>query len=253
MTVLKGHGVGRSSFEENISTEADILIDEMKKHRASFDPKHLVGNAVSNIICSVVFGKRFEYTDQKFKRFLEATSNLLIQSGGGGLLELSPISVKLKILPFVRRYLDTIRRFYNSVRKQLEEHNQAPTRDVDIPQDLIDVFLKEKETKEKRGVATLAFQTENLLRIVADLFGAGSETTATTLRWSMLYMMAYPEIQKHIQNELDDITGRNRFPRISDRPNLPYTEAVLCEIQRMSTIVPLALPHMCSEDATLLG
>ena len=151
MTVLKGHGVGRSSFEENISTEADILIDEMKKHRASFDPKHLVGNAVSNIICSVVFGKRFEYTDPKFKNFLEAASDLVNESRSGGLLGISPISMKLKILPVVRRYLDTIRRFYSSVHQQLEEHNQAPTCDVDIPKDLIDVFLKEKETiKETR-------------------------------------------------------------------------------------------------------
>ena len=90
-------------------------------------------------------------------------------------------------------------------------------------------------------------------RVVANLFAAGSETTATTLRWGMLYMMAHPKIQSRVQKELDDVTSRNRFPRISDKPDLPYTEAVLCEIQRIGTIVPLALPHRCSEDTTLFG
>ncbi|KFV05807.1 Cytochrome P450 2J6, partial [Pterocles gutturalis] len=39
------------------------------------------------------------------------------------------------------------------------------------------------------------FDEENLVQSVFDLFLAGSETTATTLRWALLYMLAYPDVQ----------------------------------------------------------
>lgn len=38
---------------------------------SSFDPTYLLGLAVSNVICSIVFGKRFDYEDKKFMTLLE--------------------------------------------------------------------------------------------------------------------------------------------------------------------------------------
>lgn len=39
------------------------------------------------------------------------------------------------------------------------------------------------------------FNYHNLRLVTADLFSAGSETTSTTLRWAVLYMILHPEIQ----------------------------------------------------------
>ncbi len=169
----------------------------------------------------------------------------------GGIIEFSPVVSKLTVIPFVKRYVDTVTELVEQMMSLIEEHN----RDYDAanPRDLTDMFLKEMDLKQTLGDESGAIKKENLRPVVGDLFVAGSETTNTTLRWSMLYMMAYPEIQNRVQKELDDVTHGNRLPRISDKPNLPYTEAVLCEIQRMSTIVPLAVPHYTSEDTTLMG
>jgi len=49
-----------------------------------------------------------------------------------------------------------------------------------------------------------------------DLFQAGFETTSTTLRWIIVYMMAFPEIQKKLQHEIDNVIG-TRSPLLSDR------------------------------------
>ncbi|XP_072039613.1 methyl farnesoate epoxidase-like [Amphiura filiformis] len=88
---------------------------------------------------------------------------------------------------------------------------------------------------------------------IHQLFSAGAETTVTTLRWSLLYMMAYPEIQGRIQREIDDVVGRNRLPNYSDREHLPYTEATLMEIARIASIAPFGIPHVAAQNTTLFG
>ena len=40
-------------------------------HGKSFNAKHLFDNAVSNIICSLLFGDRYEYGDAEFKDLIE--------------------------------------------------------------------------------------------------------------------------------------------------------------------------------------
>ncbi|XP_038051657.1 cytochrome P450 2J6-like isoform X2 [Patiria miniata] len=259
MTVLRKLGVGKSAFEQNIVTEADILIEEFKRHGGqAFDPKHALGNAVSNIICTVVFGRRFQYTDPAFEQLLKVVDVLVSQSGAGDMFEISPVLNKLAMLPGVRTYVPSLRtyvanvnNFYGHINLLMKEHSKEKS--ADHHEDLIDVFLSERKIKEQQGVENAALQPENLKHIVGDLFAAGSETTATTLRWGMLYMMAHPQIQARVQKELDDVTGRNRLPRIADKSELPYTEAVLCEIQRVGTIVPLGVAHATTEDTAIAG
>jgi methyl farnesoate epoxidase/farnesoate epoxidase len=82
------------------------------------------------------------------------------------------------------------------------------------------------------------FSEDQLLSICVDFFQAGSETTSNTLAFSILYMLHYPDVMKKVQKELQSVV-KDRLPKLSDRPNLKYTEATLCEIQRMTNVAPL--------------
>ena len=57
---------------------------------------------------------------------------------------------------------------------------------------------------------------ENLSGVIADLFSAGSETTASTVRWILFYLAKYPEVQKKIQKEIDSAVPRDRLPSMAD-------------------------------------
>ena len=62
----------------------------------------------------------------------------------------------------------------------------------------------------------------------------------------MLAMIAYPEVQKKCQEELDRVIGRSRMPTFRDRERLPYIRATLRELFRWRTPGPIGelLPNI---------
>jgi cytochrome P450 len=61
-------------------------------------------------------------------------------------------------------------------------------------------------------------------------------------------MMAFPEVQRRAQAELDAVIGRDRPPNFADVPHLPYVCAVIKEILRWRPAVPVGVPHATIED-----
>ena len=61
-------------------------------------------------------------------------------------------------------------------------------------------------------------------------------------------MVAFPEVQRRAQAELDTVVGRDRLPTFADAPHLPYISAVIKEVLRWRPAVPLGVPHAAEED-----
>ena len=118
--------------------------------------------------------------------------------------------------------------------------------------DFTDVYLNQINQAKETGLSSHVNE-RNLRSTIGQLFAAGSETTVTALRWALLYMIAYPEVQRKVQREIDDAVGRNRLPNLEDKEQMPFFGAVIMEVQRIATIAPLGLPHYASQDTTLFG
>ena len=61
-------------------------------------------------------------------------------------------------------------------------------------------------------------------------------------------MIAFPEVQRRAQAELDTVVGRDRLPTFDDAPRLPYVRAIIEEVLRWRPSLPLGLAHATTED-----
>ncbi|XP_038046825.1 cytochrome P450 2J6-like [Patiria miniata] len=250
-SMFNSFGIGKSSFEDSITTEAASLVKEMRSYKERpFNPTALFCNAVSNITCSVTFGKRFEYSDPRFQKLLASLIRVFEVMGSGGAVQFLPIAQKLTFLPSYKELLSRVGSIMKFIRGEVEAHRRDF--DPDNCLDFIDTYLN-KIRSQSGADATSPLNPDNLLVTIFELFMAGSDTTSCSLRWALLFMMAHPEVQAGVQQELDDVVGRNRLPRLSDLPNLPYTESTILEILRVRVIAPLPMPHRASKQTQILG
>lgn len=85
------------------------------------------------------------------------------------------------------------------------------------------------------------------------LFCAGWETLRVQLEWVFLLMAAHPEVQQKMRQEIDEVIGREGRISWSDRRRLPYTMAVISEIYRWTSILPIDLPRKAIADVRVQG
>ncbi|OBZ74966.1 O-methylsterigmatocystin oxidoreductase [Grifola frondosa] len=85
-------------------------------------------------------------------------------------------------------------------------------------------------------------------KMVAVSITAGGMLALESAHLSLLYTMSrFPEVQQRAQAELDSVLS-GRPPTIADRPNLPYTDAVVSEILRWVPIAPLIGRQVMEDD-----
>uniref|UniRef100_A0A9L0KD03 Cytochrome P450 n=1 Tax=Equus asinus TaxID=9793 RepID=A0A9L0KD03_EQUAS len=216
-----------------------------------FSPDDLLNKAVSNVIASLTFGRRFEYNDSRFLKLLDLTEEGVKEESGFLRQVLEAIPVLLHIPGVAAKVFPGQGAFMAQLDELLAEHRM--TRDpTQPPRDLTDAF--QDEVEKAKGNPESSFNDDNLRLVVADLFSAGMVTTSTTLAWALLLMILHPDVQREpSMGEVDEVIGQARRPEMGDQARMPFTMAVVHEVQRFGDIIPLGVAHMTSRDIEVQG
>ncbi|XP_029451953.1 cytochrome P450 2K4-like [Rhinatrema bivittatum] len=249
ITTLRDFGMGKRTIEDKIIEESESLIECFKSHKGDpFDNIMIINAAVSNIIVSITIGHRFQYEDSTFLRLISLINENMRLAGSPTVMlyNLYPV---LGFLPGNHKtILQNTKELNAFVKATFVEHLKQL--DKNDQRSLIDTFLV-KQQEEKSNPQSY-FHDENLTKVITNLFTAGSETTSTTLRWGLLLMMKYPLIQKKVQEEIAKVIGSAQ-PRTEHQKQMPYTDAVIHEVQRVANILPMSLPRETTVDVNFKG
>ncbi|KAM0544193.1 hypothetical protein ACHAPJ_011944 [Fusarium lateritium] len=81
------------------------------------------------------------------------------------------------------------------------------------------------------------------------MIGGGTASPHNALLAFLYLMMEYPEWQKKLQEQVDQVVGPDRLPCFDDIPNLPIVRAIVKEGIRFRTIqAELGIPHRLEKD-----
>ncbi|KAM4694849.1 cytochrome P450 2K4-like isoform 2-T2 [Discoglossus pictus] len=250
LSTLRDFGMGKKSLEDKINEECDSLIKKFDSFKGKpFENTTVMNGAVANIIVSILLGHRFDYENPIFLRLMSLINENIRLLGSPSVMLYNTFPSLMRWLPGNHKKIHgNIAEFHKFVIDILTKYKDQL--DINDQRNLIDAFLVKQQ--EEKPNPRLYFHEKNLLSLLGNLFGAGMETTSTTLRWSFLIMMKFPEVQKNVQNEIEKVIGSAQ-PKMEHRKQMPYTDAVIHEIQRFSNIVPANIPHETTQDVTFKG
>ena len=113
----------------------------------------------------------------------------------------------------------------------------------DSATNFIEAFLLQRS----KGGPPEIYNMDQLIYLLFDIFAGSTETTIASLKWIILYLAQYQDVQDKVRQEIFEILHGKRL-EMSDVPKLSYTQAVLTEVSRNRTAIPLGFPHYASED-----
>ncbi|KAF8749925.1 cytochrome P450 [Rhizoctonia solani] len=114
---------------------------------------------------------------------------------------------------------------YNWTRDKMESGTAPPS----MLSRLLGSYRKELSDKEKNITLWAA----------GTLFGAGTDTTVASSLIFVMAMAMHPEVQTRAQAEIDSVLGGSRLPEMDDRQSMPYVQAIVKEVLRWRSVLPL--------------
>ncbi|CAF9929816.1 MAG: hypothetical protein HETSPECPRED_007462 [Heterodermia speciosa] len=217
------------------------------------DPDHHMAhpkrysNSITN---TLVFGIRTKAIDSEYMERLYTIMekwSLVMELGATPPVDSFPL---LKLIP---------QRFLGNWRSRAEQVGG-------LMKSLYSEVLREVEERRERGVGRDSFmdrvldgQEKNRLSrnelyfLGGVLMEGGSDTSSSLILAILLAVMAYPDVQRRAQAEIDAVMGEERSPQWSDFEKLPYINMIIKESHRWRPVSPLGVSHALGEDNEVDG
>ncbi|XP_414762.4 cytochrome P450 2W1 isoform X1 [Gallus gallus] len=247
LAVMRDLGMGKRLAEERMLEELQFLIELIKSFQGGPFRLRLLNAAPTNITFAMLFGRRFDYGDPTFVTLLRLIDEVMLLLG-------SPFLHLFNFYPFLgfllkphKMILKKVEEVCVILRKRIQE-SKANISGNNLTSYIDALVFKQEEDNKSNTL----FHDANVLASALDLLMAGTETTSTTLQWAVLLMMKYPEIQKKVHAEIERVLGPDCPPTFEDRKNMPFTNAVIHEVQRFVTLLP-HVPRCTSADTRFKG
>uniref|UniRef100_A0A0K0FG99 Cytochrome P450 18a1 (inferred by orthology to a D. melanogaster protein) n=1 Tax=Strongyloides venezuelensis TaxID=75913 RepID=A0A0K0FG99_STRVS len=254
--ILRDFGMSRTIIQDKVYIVIQDLYDYIDNSENKDDVKldKMIQLSVGNVINLILFGTMYSNTeDSEFFEFTEARAEFQksARSLEYKLLLFFPTIDKIPILNnYLYKRITRRLKKMREISKTLVERCKKNYNPDDEPPNFIHAFMKETQSTDSNYNY---LNSDHLEAIVLDFWSAGIGTATTTLRWFVLFVMKYLDIQEKLQDEIDNVIGRDRLVQLIDKNKMPYMNAFIYEGQRYANIVPFPPSHKCTKDTIIYG
>ncbi|WVZ77575.1 hypothetical protein U9M48_025429 [Paspalum notatum var. saurae] len=245
-------GVIFAPYGEGPSDDVGRLLRAVAAAAAAAEPAPVnlsegVAAFVADSTVRAIIGSRFRHRDA-YLRMLQEGLKIV---PGMTLPDLFPSSRLARLVSSVPGKIERHRRgmlqFIDAI---IEEHRESRAAGKDDDEeDLLGVLLRLQKEVDARDPLT----TDNIKTVMLDMFGAGSETSATTLQWAMAELMRNPRVTRKAQDKLRRELGDHGKVTEDRLTGLHYLPLVVKETLRLHLPAPLLLPRRCGSPCRVLG
>lgn len=261
MDSLKKFGMGKYFLQETILEEIKDVCNVIDQYEGKpFNIKGLLTHGLSNIICGFAFGQRFPQDNAEFRQVVGLIEECFTLGSHDSWITIFPL---LRFIPTrslggnYRQFSKNFKQIFAFAQRLVHEHSNGGDEKAEA-RDYIDEFLKQAKQDEVAKKVDSTFDMDQLITSITNLFIGGTETTSTTIRWALVFMIENPEVLARVRQEIDAYMATKSnatHVRMEDKQYLPYTMATILEIQRCGNIATLggSTMHRNLEDTVLNG
>jgi hypothetical protein len=159
LNALREFGFGKRSLESKVIEEIEVFVQEIQsRNGVPFNMQDLLHLCISNIMCSINFGQRYDHNDKNFQSLLNKMNQNLSNEN---MMFVATIFPFVKYIPGdpcrIKKALSNVDVVENHLRQIIKEHEE--TYDENNLRDYIDVYLK--KMKSEKGNPNSTFDGNN--------------------------------------------------------------------------------------------
>ncbi|WCJ35331.1 Cytochrome P450 82A3 [Euphorbia peplus] len=230
--------------------------NENNSNELFIEMKRWFFDITSNVILKIIVGKRYveygkienEGNDDAWRvtlrDFMELSGKVSVSDALPYLRWLDLGGIEKEMKKTVKKLDSIVDEWLVERRKNTASHTSIGDEDF---MDLLLSIINDSEELSDRHADTINKAT------CMSLILAASDTTAITMTWALSLLLNNRDTLKKVQEELDNVVGRERQVAESDAKNLVYFQAILKETFRLYPAVPLLVPHESMEECTVNG
>ncbi|PPQ84713.1 hypothetical protein CVT24_002674 [Panaeolus cyanescens] len=225
-----------------------------------------------DIICETAFGYRADSLHNPHNELAEAYELLLSLQSGVNLAKLSFLVTlpggpsilaskwaynwrnvlrKLPIFSPLGDFVDAMYRIRKLSKAMLEEKMKdadLPLTDMEAKRDIMSILVRARRAEQEGGKDGYAMSDRAMMDQVLTFLGAGHETTASGLTWTLWFLANSLDDQRRLRAELEPIFANESRPEYRILKDLQWLDAVVMEGLRIMPPVPVTAREAAKTD-----
>lgn len=209
-----------------------------------------------NVITSMMWGGAVEGAAEREHlgaEFRQAVGEMTDLLGKPNLSDFYPGLARFDLQGVTRQMAGLVRRFDSIFDKMIDQRSlKMDGGDGDggaKNKDFLQFLLELKDEEDSKTPLTMI----HVKALLMDMVVGGTDTSSNAAEFAMAEILNQPEITAKVQQELEEVVGKDNIVEESHIHKLPYLQAVMKEALRLHPALPLLVPHCPSETCTVGG